>query len=324
MNIPQINQVHVHSHSFCLISIIWVTNLKIFSFTPLSGDEGNKHSCSTGHQLRAFAKIKFEVTNEASLYQCHEVTDESFVVINGVRKKWAEMKKDYPQWDFDASLGISSDEAASFKSKFLHVWSKIGEDFCNAHNMKFVTFNTAQPSAAAFHYILLLDSSGSMSGDRWTNLLAATNVLIQARIHDGADDRITIIPFHGSAKYFCVDEKLKNVNVQGITLPNGGTAFGPAFKLVADVIDKQKSTVPPSNLKFIVVFMSDGEAEYPEAELTKLEQFVDQEIREFWTVALGDNQMLLLERINLKMKGTFKQIKDSKDLIAVFGEIIDG
>ncbi|CAF4177418.1 unnamed protein product, partial [Rotaria magnacalcarata] len=118
------------------------------------------------------------------------------------------MKKDYPQWDFDASLGISSDDAASLKSKFLHVWSKIGEEFCKMYNMKFVTCNTAQPPMEAFHYILLLDSSRSMKGDRWTNLLAATNLLTQARMHDGADDRITIIPFHATAKYFCDNEKL--------------------------------------------------------------------------------------------------------------------
>ncbi|CAF1511639.1 unnamed protein product, partial [Didymodactylos carnosus] len=46
-------------------------------------DDGNKDSYSTGHQLRAFSSIKFEITNEASLKQCHEIDNNGYIVVRG-------------------------------------------------------------------------------------------------------------------------------------------------------------------------------------------------------------------------------------------------
>ncbi|CAF0853008.1 unnamed protein product [Adineta steineri] len=285
-----------------------------------SGDEDNKHHCTTGHQLRAFAGIKFETTNEASLYQCNEINNNDYIIVKGTRKKWSAMKRDYPQWDFDVTN--SPNELSSLKSKFLYIWGKVGKKFCEKYNMEYVTINTPRPLPEAFHYILLLDSSGSMLGKPWIDLIAATTLLLQARIDGGTDDRISIITFNYEATLVCTDQPMSAVDLSKIACTKDGTRFEPAFQLVNDII--QRSNDKKSNLKYIIVFMSDGQADYPEIELKILEPMLNDQIQEFWTVALGEGNMSILEQINLQMKGIFKQLKDSSELSATFAEIAHG
>ncbi|CAF0730234.1 unnamed protein product [Adineta steineri] len=284
------------------------------------GDEDNKHSCTTGHQLRAFAGIKFEVTNEASLYQCNEINNNDFIVVKGDRKKWAEMKLDYQTWDFDVTN--STEELGKLKSKFLYVWGKTGQTFCDKYNMTYVTNNTPGPAPEDMHYILLLDNSGSMKGTPWDNLLAACQVLIKARVDGGTIDHLTVITFNEKADLFCSDQPMKSVNISKVACTKKGTDFEPAFKLVYNVLESSKEK--NSSLKHVIVFMSDGEAEYPQAQLNLLKPMLDDQIKEFWTVALGTSRMEILEQINSKMKGTFKQLKDSSELSSAFAEIAIG
>ncbi|CAF1371081.1 unnamed protein product [Adineta steineri] len=285
-----------------------------------SGDEDNKHHCTTGHQLRAFTGIKFETTNEASLYQCNEINNNDYVIVKGTRKKWIAMKQDYPQWDFNVTN--SSNELSSLKSKFLYIWGKVGKQFCEKYKMEYVTINTPRPLPEGFHYILLLDSSGSMRGKPWNDLIAATKLLLQARIDGGTDDRISIITFNDKATLVCTDQPMSAVDLSKIACTKDTTAFEPAFQLVNDII--QRSNDKNSNLKHIIVFMSDGQANYPENELKMLEPMLNDQIKEFWTVALGEGNMPILEQINSGMKGIFKQLKDSSELSATFAEIADG
>ncbi|CAF1518855.1 unnamed protein product, partial [Didymodactylos carnosus] len=264
----------------------------------------------TGHQLRAFAGIKFEITNEASLYQCTEIEDHSFIVVKGIRRKWSEVKNDYQQWDFNVLT--TTDESVRLKSKVLYVWSKVGKKFCDTHEMVFVQNNTPRPPPAFYHYILLLDNSGSMQQeDRWPNLMAGVNTLVHARASVGSSDRITIISVTSRAKLFCSNEIMNNVDTTKIQKPNGGTDYGPALDLVIKTMaantplpattttsqaTESRTTMTRTTtikLPFIIVLMSDGEAPYPNSQLIRLLTMKDQ-IAEFWTVALGKEHIPIL------------------------------
>jgi len=70
----------------------------------------------------------------------------------------------------------------------------------------------------------------------------------------------------------------------------------------------------------IIIFMSDGQAEYPNTQLDRL-LTMKSRINQFWTVALGDTKMDVLEKINDTMDGEFKELQDSKDLVDVYAEI---
>ncbi|CAF1601340.1 unnamed protein product, partial [Didymodactylos carnosus] len=190
-------------------------------------DDGKKHSSSTGHQLRAFSTIKFEITNEASLKQCHEIDNNDYIVASGTTKKWSEMKSDYSAWNFELLTMI--EESNRLKSKFLYVWLKVGKVFCEKFGMDYVSINTAQPALAAYHYVLLLDSSGSMNDDRWQNLFAGVNKLVKARITSGTADRCIIITFSSHADFFCVDKTMKEIDITKTPYSGMETKFGPAF-----------------------------------------------------------------------------------------------
>jgi uncharacterized protein YegL len=226
------------------------------------------------------------------------------------------------EWDFGNS--ITSDELFKLRGKFLNVWSRIGEQLCEKYDMEFVTENTAQATAKPFHYILLLDASGSMNGEPWKNLLDGVREFIMIRVDSGSSDRITIIVFDSNASYAYFNEDIKSIDIAQIKFTNGGTDFGNAFDLAIKTIRNtqlQSSTYKPiGHSDYIIIFMSDGDAGFPSSQmetLSTMKYMIDQ----FWTVALGNTSMGVLQRINEKMDGTFKELKDSADFISVYAEI---
>lgn len=286
------------------------------------GNEDNRHACQTGHQLRAMAGFKFEFTNEASLFQCELMTDKGRIIDRGVKKSWLDFKKGYSGWDFGNS--IIPDDLFKIRGRFLTVWSKIGSNLCEKYDMKFVTENTAQGKPKSFHYILLLDASGSMKGKPWKNLLEGVNSLINIRSNSGAEDRITIILFHNDASRVFFNVHMETVKTENLSCTKGTTDFSKAFDLVIETIENvssQNSIINScDNSKFIIIFMSDGQATCPDTQLKKLST-MESQIDKFWTVALGNTEMNVLKRINKMMSGEFKELSDSADLVDVYAEI---
>ncbi|CAF4754083.1 unnamed protein product [Rotaria sp. Silwood1] len=84
----------------------WCSFLLIFIYFLIInlGDEDNRHACQTGHQLRAMAGMKFEISNEASLFQCEEMSDSKPIIFRGTKKKWSEFKNEHADWDFGNSI----------------------------------------------------------------------------------------------------------------------------------------------------------------------------------------------------------------------------
>ncbi|CAF3876452.1 unnamed protein product [Rotaria sp. Silwood1] len=290
-----------------------------------SGDEDNRHACQTGHQLRAMAGMKFEISNEASLFQCEEMSDSKPIIFRGTKKKWSEFKNEHADWDFGNS--ITQEELFKLRGKLLNVWSKIGAILCKMYEMKFVTQNTPQAAPKPFHYILVLDSSGSMgikNGKPWKDLLDGVKEFVNVRTESGSADRITIITFENHATYAYYNVDIKTIDVNNIQFMNGGTHFGNAFNLVILTIksmeEKNSSANANEKLDYIIIFMSDGDAEYPDSQLQEL-LMMKERIFAFWTVALGDTKMNNLEEINRTMDGTFKELKDSADLVQIYAEI---
>jgi uncharacterized protein YegL len=268
------------------------------------------------------AGIKFEVSDEASLFQCEQMEDDKPIIVRGTKKIWSEFKKDYPDWDFGNS--ITPDELFKLRGKFLNVWSRIGKHLCQEYNMKFVTENTPQPAPRSFHYILLLDASGSMNGEPWSDLLNGVKEFINIRVNSGSTDRITIVTFDHNATYAYINADIKTIDITKIQFTNGATDFGKAFDLVIQIMQYLQLQISTSNsagnLDFIIVFMSDGQAAYPSTQLETL-LTMKTKIHQFWTVALGQTKMDILEQINLKMEGRFTELKNSADFVQVYAEI---
>jgi len=250
------------------------------------------------------------------------MTDDRQILVRGTKKKWSEFKQDYLDWDFGNT--ITPDELFKLRGKFLNVWSRIGEKLCQKYDMKFVTENTPQAVAKPFHYILLLDASGSMKGKPWKDLLDGVKEFIKIRIDSESPDRMTVIVFDSHASYAFFDEDVKSINIDKINFTGGGTNFSNAFDLVIKTIENtqfQSSIFDRfGHSDYIIIFMSDGKANYPYNQMKTLSTMKSM-INQFWTVTLGDTDMNVLQKINNKMDGTFKELKDSADFVYVYAEI---
>ncbi|CAF1627969.1 unnamed protein product, partial [Didymodactylos carnosus] len=96
--------------------------------TTAEGSEHNKHSCQTGHQLRAMGGIKYEITNAAPLSMCEKLKDNDLITNKdgNIRQKWSEFKNQHSDWTFDTN-NMSKSELLRIRAKYTVVWAKIGE-----------------------------------------------------------------------------------------------------------------------------------------------------------------------------------------------------
>jgi hypothetical protein len=97
---------------------------------------------------------------------------------DGARKKWAIFKTQFQQWDF---MDDSKESNKLHKKYNVMIWNLIGRIICdyyqkNSANCK-IKFIEADNNAKRLGisenimYILVLDSSGSMKGKNWQDVL---------------------------------------------------------------------------------------------------------------------------------------------------------
>ncbi len=108
--------------------------------------------------------------------------------------------------------------------------------------------------------ILLLDRSGSMSGEKISTLNSAVNEMIQSFKSAGQGEveiNLAVISFgNGGATYDLPLQSVKDIS--GIALQaSGGTPMGMALRMAKDLIE-DKETIPSKGYRPAVVLVSDG------------------------------------------------------------------
>ena len=295
----------------------------------MPGSVDNQHCCALGHALRGMNGYRYETTNEASLAMCEQIKSEQVIIVGSTRKRWSEFKNDHMDWYFDPIMSI--DDINHLHGKFLTVWSRIGQGLCLKYGMKFVMANTLRSiEHMSYHYILLLDGSGSMHGKPWQDLLDGVREFVGYRLSIDSNDRFSIIIFSAHANIVYFNQEADCVDLSMVQFPGTQTNFAEAFSTVHSVITQAERNPTSNNsttnntnhkLRYSIIFMSDGEGDYPDRELTRLLENYRPLIERFWTVSLGQTKMEILEHINQTMGGAFLNIEDSQDLIDTYAEI---
>jgi len=103
-----------------------------------------------------------------------------------------------------------------------------------------------------YHFVFVLDESGSMCGTPWSDLLACYERFRQLRCGDQSNDIISVVTFDSSARVrftgYTPSQALFQQN------PNsGGTCFIPALNATFPLYDRRPGYTP------VMVFMSDGD-----------------------------------------------------------------
>jgi len=344
----------------------------------------NRHRCARGHQLRAMGGFKRLHDNQASLLYCEQVADSEWIIEGDQRMRWTDFKNKYSNWEWPVPPPTSKPRhpPPPQSNIFGYIWVNAGKLLCQQfkNDMIYVTHQSEPPIGN--HYILVLDSSGSMkqlAGHKlitrflrdflkagshqtlssstttttdapeetpWQKLLAAFSEFLRVRIEKGASDLITTIVFGASTAtpYLAYDLSTMHIpdNIGHIstctdktnskcacqivkhideTNVGGSTNFDAAFMAVQQTLDHIKSKENLMQYAQIIVFITDGESEYPQARLQILSTQYTSYISRFFTMRLGSCDKTTLERINKTMNGQFVDIKTADELSQAYAEV---
>ena len=131
-------------------------------------------------------------------------------------------------------------------------------------------FDEKQQETLSFHFVFVLDESGSMSGE-WSSLKQAYREFLTRRNNDqGADDHFTVVLFNTASRAICAQQSLANTPHDLPQLKGGGTVYSAGLTVAERAIasDKTSSSV-------VMIFMSDGAnggGEDPLALISRLKQ----------------------------------------------------
>jgi Mg-chelatase subunit ChlD len=132
----------------------------------------------------------------------------------------------------------------------------------NRENIDMTTidmFGGAQREPPVFHYVFVLDQSGSMSGDPWSQVVNAVRDFRNRRNGDQLDeDYASVVLFDDSVQVPCEFQRLSSVGDLGGNR-GGGTNFLPALEMAADIVRRHRHAENGQPLVTHVLFLSDGQ-----------------------------------------------------------------
>ena len=112
------------------------------------------------------------------------------------------------------------------------------------------------------HFVMMLDNSWSMCGNRWDDLISQLKVFFKKLEKDDdllLNSWITIINYNDKAQKM-FEQKVPNVDlISNIQQLKGNTNFNEPLIMAQKIISQSKDKYG----KIILYFMSDGEADFP-------------------------------------------------------------
>ncbi|CAD8176415.1 unnamed protein product [Paramecium octaurelia] len=263
-------------------------------------DRNHKHQFRSGHQLRGFSGVMIGV--KPSLFTCEEIQDYCKVQVMETKsiKYWGDIKEIYS--DFQFSCIDVAEKKALLKKKFTDIWNlHVGELICKqltqeiGQEIQFIKqedFDKEQLQQApkTMHYVIMLDDSGSMEGEKFNNAKAGI-IAFLSEIHKmkNKDSRVTIIIFNSNARVV-IDSEVINPKEQEekIKLIGGGTNFNyPFLQAYEKIIQRPDFDKFHSHSMF---FYTDGQASYPQNALEQFEQLSPEQKQKIELIACSEEK----------------------------------
>ena len=232
---------------------------RICDSTDLGSD--HIHCCSSGHQCRGFMGIYLQDGKRtASTRICSQVDDDDVYIDEvGRSQTWREFKASRPDWDFTDKF---EERSAELQVRMLQAWAKVGPKFCDYFNTRWTPLGEEQTLGdAPTHFILVLDSSGSMRCEGWTGLHQAVVEMFKAckRNPRCTLDRFSAIAFAASCKRLFLYEEIEQAQEIWTTCSapptSGGTSYYVALQGAVSIL---RDCSLQKHHRITLVFMSDG------------------------------------------------------------------
>jgi uncharacterized protein YegL len=125
------------------------------------------------------------------------------------------------------------------------------------HKMEVVTLVEGSESGGRVHFIFVLDESGSMSGQPWSELINAYGEFIQRHgVEDQTEgDLVSLVTYQGDARTHFEAQPIAAVRAMGLpSMRGGGTDFSTGLAHANQIMQRCSRLAAHQ----VVIFMSDG------------------------------------------------------------------
>lgn len=264
-----------------------------------------------------------EPSNKPSFRICERIQDNHRIHLAGEYISWSTFKSRYPDWDFEVE---NEDETNRWVRKCTSIWLRIGQKLCDEFTMEYnpdCSDFAENIGAQPHHIVLLLDSSGSMKlNNRWTSLMNTVENFLENRSRS-TGDVVTIICFGSHASVEVSGTTVRKELAQNLknfeyvnNKTGSATDYSKAVTCLNRVLEQRNDE------KFVIIFMSDGEAANPANEIEILKQ-QRAKIFKYWSVGFGNAaaNFSILRSMATEMNGEFKDPSDAFELEKVYCEI---
>eukprot|EP00347_Sterkiella_histriomuscorum_P007511 403348639 len=228
--------------------------------------EDRIHECSQGHRIQGFGGNMISNKN-AVIITCSDLKDNNNVVHQGKVYKWTNFKQipEFKNWKFS-----SNDQTQNVmnKNKYVSMWNYFGPLLCEIYrrkqsiDIKFIRAEHVSRNFQEIHYILLLDTSGSMEGQRWDELMKSVRAFMEA-VTDNTliqkHSKVTTVT-HNDYVQEIFEDKIPDMKLlDQIKFVDGGNDFAEPLKYMKKCMNKYIDNYD----KFVVCFMTDGQDRVP-------------------------------------------------------------
>ncbi|CAF5009753.1 unnamed protein product [Rotaria sp. Silwood1] len=171
-----------------------------------------------------------------------------------------------------------------------------------------------------YHFIFVLDESGSMSGQPWAALTEAYNTCLKERIkiaQHSTNDIVSVIQFDSEVRCICQESALSSGTPSLQPLRGRGTNFSPALKEALRVLNTSADSYIP-----VLLFMSDGAGSGGPAEMTTIYNQYHHRGLQVHSIAFGSSvDKATLKKIATVGGGQFHHNSTGKQLVETFVQI---
>ncbi|KAL4101829.1 hypothetical protein PRIC1_005577 [Phytophthora ramorum] len=172
-----------------------------------------------------------------------------------------------------------------------------------------------------FHNIFVLDSSGSMSGQPWTDLLYACKEFGSNRWSDGGDsDVVSYVTFASHSNIHCEAVPLGDTLEMKLPFSGTGTSFEEGLRAANEVLSRNDF----EKYKPVLIFFSDGHPRDINLGIALAQHirstYAKYDLKAF-VVGFGNVNLPVLERMAAEMGGEYRHVLNGSELRMEFQRI---
>ncbi|KAL4167153.1 hypothetical protein KRP22_012640 [Phytophthora ramorum] len=196
---------------------------------------------------------------------------------------------------------------------------EIDDGFAYVDGHKFACVHAVD--SGRFHNIFVLDSSGSMNGQPWTDLLYACKEFGSNRWSDGGDsDVVSYVTFASHSNIHCEAVPLGDTLEMKLPFSGTGTSFEEGLRAANEVLSRNDF----EKYKPVLIFFSDGHPRDINLGIALAQHirstYAKYDLKAF-VVGFGNVNLPVLERMAAEMGGEYRHVLNGSELRMEFQRI---